>query len=302
MLAGGYSCLIQKVRYLPRGARHTTTTPQQDNMAAQKKSVLVTGCSSGIGHSLALEFHKKGLRVFASARRAESLADLAEVGIETVSLEVHKPDSVRQVRREIEELTGGTLDYLVNNAGRNYTMPALDADMDQIRDTFEVNVFAVMHICQEFAPLLIAAKGTIVQIGSLAAEMPYVLGSIYNASKAALHQYSNTLRVELAPFGVKVVTIVTGGIKSNIARNARQLPENSYYIPITQEYQRRLTHSQEGAMPNEEYAKSVVSKVLKRNPPKWVWEGNLAWVVWFATSFFPKGLLVGESLDERPCS
>ncbi|KAK7544082.1 short chain dehydrogenase/reductase [Phyllosticta citribraziliensis] len=260
-------------------------------MAAQKKSVLITGCSSGIGHSLALEFHQKGLRVFASARRAESLADLAEVGIETLSLEVDKPDSVRQVRREIEELTGGTLDYLVNNAGRNYTMPAIDADMEQIRQTFEVNVFAVMHICQEFAPLLIAAKGTIVQIGSVAAEMPYVLGSIYNASKAALHQYSNTLRVELAPFGVKVVTIVTGGIKSNIAREARQLPENSYYIPISQEYQRRLTHSQEGAMPNEEYAKSVVAKVLKPNPPKWVWEGNMAWIVWFATSFFPKTIL-----------
>lgn len=260
-------------------------------MAAQKKSVLITGCSSGIGHSLALEFHQKGLRVFASARRAESLADLAEFGIETLSLEVDKPDSVRQVRREIEELTGGTLDYLVNNAGRNYTMPALDADMDQIRQTFEVNVFAVMHICQEFAPLLIAAKGTIVQIGSLAAEMPYVLGSIYNASKAALHQYSNTLRVELAPFDVKVVTIVTGGIKSNIARESRKLPENSYYIPIAQEYQRRLTHSQEGAMPNEEYAKSVVAKVLKPSPPKWVWEGNKAWLMWFVTSFFPKAIL-----------
>lgn len=115
---------------------------------------------------------------------------------------------------------------------------------------------------------------------------------IYNASKAALQQYSNTLRVELAPFGVKVVTVVTGGIKSNIAREARSLPEDSYYIPISEEYQRRLTHSQEGAMPSEEYAKSVVAKVLKSNPPKWVWEGNKAWLVWFATSFFPKGLLV----------
>ncbi len=79
--------------------------------------------------------------------------------------------------------------------GRNYTVPALDVDFDEVKQTFEVNVFAVMRMCQAFAPLIIQAKGTIVQIGSLAGVMPYVFGSTYNASKAALHAYSNTLRV-----------------------------------------------------------------------------------------------------------
>ncbi|KAF2141173.1 uncharacterized protein K452DRAFT_271814 [Aplosporella prunicola CBS 121167] len=260
-------------------------------MADTRKSVLITGCSSGIGHSLAKEFHSKGLRVFASARRAESLADLAAIGIDTVSLEVDKLDSIRSVKREIEELTGGKLDYLVNNAGCNYTVPALDIELEEVQKIFEVNVYAVMRMCQEFAPLIIEAKGTIVQIGSLAGIMPYVFGSVYNATKAALHAYSNTLRVELAPFGVKVVTIITGGVQSNIARNERQLPEDSYYIPVSQEYQRRLKHSQEGAMPNEAYAKSVVSKVLKSSPPKWVWEGKLSWVVWFATSYLPASVM-----------
>lgn len=260
-------------------------------MTDTRKTVLITGCSSGIGHSLAKEFHSKGLRVFASARRTETIADLADLGIETVSLEVDKPERVRELRREIEELTGGKLDILVNNAGRNYTVPALDVDFDEVRETFEVNVFSVMRMCQEFAPLLIEAKGTIVQIGSLAGVMPYIFGGVYNASKAALHQYSNTLRVELSPFGVRVVTIVTGGIKSNIARTDRQLPEDSYYIPLSEEYQRRLKHSQEGAMPSEDYAKSVVSKVLRSSPPKWVWEGNKAWVVWFLYNYLPKGLM-----------
>ena len=68
----------------------------------------------------------------------------------------------------MEHLTGGKLDFLVNNAGRNYTVPALDVDFDEVRETFEVNLFAVMRICQEFAPLLIRSKGTIVQIGSIA--------------------------------------------------------------------------------------------------------------------------------------
>ncbi|KAF2090127.1 NAD(P)-binding protein [Saccharata proteae CBS 121410] len=260
-------------------------------MADQRKTVLITGCSSGIGHSLVEEFLAKGLRVFATARRAESLADLAERGAETLSLEVDKPDSVREAKRKVSELTGGKLDYLVNNAGRNYTMPALDADMAQIEQVFEVNVFAVMRMCQEFAPLIIEAKGTIVQIGSLAGVMPYVFGSIYNATKAALHAYSDTLRVELAPFGVRVVTIVTGGVQSNIAREKRELPPDSYYIPISAEFKRRTTHSQEGAMPNKDYARSVVNKVLQKKPPLWVWEGKLSWTVWFTTSFLPKAVM-----------
>jgi 1-acylglycerone phosphate reductase len=78
---------------------------------------------------------------------------------------------------------------------------------------------------QVFAPLLIQAKGTIVMVGSLAGVIPYVFGSVYNASKAALHAYANTLRVEMKPLGVSVITIVTGGVKSRISRTERMLPE-----------------------------------------------------------------------------
>jgi len=262
-------------------------------MSKAQKTVLITGCSpGGIGHALAREFASKGLRVLATARSASTISDLQDHGIETLSLVVDDEGSVKACRKEVEALTGGKLDILVNNAGRNYTVPALDVDFDEVRATFEVNVFAVMRMCQEFAPLLIEARGTIVQIGSLAGVMPYVFGSTYNASKAALHAYSNTLRVELAPLGVKVVTIVTGGIQSNIARVRRTLPDGSYYIPVNAEYQRRLTHSQEGAMPNEAYAKSVVSHVLKSNPPRWVWEGNKAWMVWFVQRFLPFGTVM----------
>ncbi|KAF1989505.1 short chain dehydrogenase/reductase [Aulographum hederae CBS 113979] len=256
------------------------------------KSVLITGCSSGgIGHSLAKEFKSKGLRVFATARNASSISDLADLGVETLSLEVDKPDSIAALKSEIDALTGGKLDYLVNNAGRNYTVPALEIDFDEVQATFEVNVFAVMRICQAFAPLLIAAKGTIVQIGSLAGVMPYVFGSVYNASKAALHAYSNTLRVELAPFGVQVVTVVTGGVKSRIARTDRTLKEGSLYVPIEEEYLRRVKHSQDGAMPNEAYAQSVVKQVLVKTPKKWVWEGNKSWLVWFLWRFLPHGVM-----------
>ncbi|MCJ1429271.1 hypothetical protein MMC29_007184 [Sticta canariensis] len=251
-------------------------------MSDQRKTVLITGCSpGGIGNALAREFHSKGLRVFATARNAETISDLSDLGIEVLSLEVHKAESVSQVREIIQQRTGGSLNYLVNNAGRNYTVPGVEINIDDVRELFETNVFAVMRMCQEFTPLLIEARGTIVQIGSVAGVIPYVFGSVYNASKAALHAYSNTLRLELAPFDVKVVIIVTGGVQSRIARTRRDLAEDSLYLPINDDYQRRLRHSQENAMPNEAYARSVISQVLQTTPKKWIWEGKSSWTIWW---------------------
>lgn len=256
------------------------------------KSVLITGCTpGGIGHALAKEFKKRGLRVFATARNAGSLSDLAGQGIETLSLEVTDQDSIQALKEEVAHRTGGPLDFLVNNAGRNYTVPALDVEIDEIRATFEANLFGVMRMCQAFAPLLIEAKGTIVQIGSLAGKMPYVFGSVYNASKAALHSYSDTLRVELAPFDVKVVVAVTGGVKSNIARTHRTLPPTSLYLPIAKAYEERLVHSQANGMPNEQYAASLVSQLVNQPKKDTIWEGGKAWLVWFVSSFLPRWVL-----------
>ena len=173
-------------------------------------------------------------------------------------------------------------------------MPALDVKLDEAKKIFDVNVFAVMRLCQVFSPLLIKAYGTIVMIGSLAGVMPYVFGSVYNASKAALHAYANTLRVELAPFDVKVITVVTGGVKSRISSHVtRVLPENTSYAPLEQNYLRRQGHSQEGAMSNKAYAESVVRQVLpgagawswrwllSDARKRWIWEGNKSWLVYF---------------------
>jgi len=132
-----------------------------------------------------------------------------------------------------------------------------------------------MHICSVFSPLLIRSRGTIVQIGSIAGIIPYVFGSIYNASKAALHSYSDSLRVELAPFGVSVITVVTGGVKSNIARTERVLPEGSLYADLEENYQRRQKHSQEVGMDNALYAREVVGKVLAGDG--WIWKRRTIW-------------------------
>ncbi|KAK0514798.1 hypothetical protein JMJ35_002177 [Cladonia borealis] len=257
-----------------------------------KKTVLITGCSpGGIGHKLAKAFHSRGLHVFATARNEKALADLTAVGIEALSLEVTSPEAILEVKRHVSERTGGSLDYLVNNAGRNYTVPALDIDFDEVLNVFDTNIISVMRLCQAFGPLIIQAKGTIIQIGSVAADLPYVFGSVYNASKAALHAYSNTLRVELAPFDVKVTVVVTGGVKSNISRTHRELPEGSLYIPLDKEYQRRQLYGQEKAMATEVYAEKVVEAVLQPAPAPWLWKGSQASLVWLVVNFFPRGFL-----------
>lgn len=256
-----------------------------------KKTVLITGCSSGIGHALALEFSRKGFRVFATARNTSSITDLASAGIETLALEATSESSIAALKSEITARTGGKLDFLINNAGRSYTVPALEIEAHEVHETLAVNVVAVMLMCQAFAPLLIEAKGTTVQIGSLAGVMPYVFGSVYCASKAALHAYTNTLRLELKPFGVRVVNVVTGGVKSRIARTVRLLRDDSIYLPVRRDFEKRLTHSQSLGMETERYARSVVGQLIGWRRKTTIWEGSKSWLVWWLTGYMPSFIL-----------
>ncbi|KAH3983752.1 hypothetical protein HBI56_072330 [Parastagonospora nodorum] len=255
------------------------------------KYALVTGCTpGGIGHFLALEFASKGFHVLATVRNPSKYTS-PHPNITYVPLELTSNESIRELRNQVTEITHGKLDILYNNAGRNYVVPALDYDETELHELFQANVFAVMRMCKEFTPLLIAARGTIVQTGSVAGLMPYAWGAPYNASKAALHAFSDTLRVELAPLGVRVVNVVTGGVKSNIARTHRTLPEGSYNQPLAADYERRLTHSQQLGMDTQQYARSCVRQVLAGDgwvfKQRWIWEGKMSWVVWFAWSYLP---------------
>ena len=203
-------------------------------------------------------------------------------------LKLHPQPTLQEIKNHIHERTGGSLDYLVNNAGRNYTVPALDIDFAEVQSVFESNVFAVMRLCQAFAPLLIQSKGTIINIGSVAARISYVFGSVYNASKGALHAYSDTLRVELAPFEVNVIVVVTGGVRSNLCRTHRELSESSMNLPFDAEYMRRQLHPQEVVMDTAVYAAKVVRAVLKPYPANSVWKGSQASKVWLLLTVFPR--------------
>ena len=129
-------------------------------------------------HSLCLP----GFRVFATARSAEGISELAELGIETLSLDVTSTDQIAKVAEEVSSRTGGTLDILVNNAGLPSAIPALDAPEKEIRDVFAANVFSVIFMVQAFSKMLIRSKGLIMQIGSLTQVVPLTYGGTSDGS------------------------------------------------------------------------------------------------------------------------
>ncbi|KAJ7607366.1 NAD(P)-binding protein [Roridomyces roridus] len=246
------------------------------------KSVLITGCTpGGIGHALAKEYHTQGLRVFATARRQEVLADLAAQGVETLQLDVCDSESVKTAREAVAAITGGKLDILVNNAPRN----------GRHQRIYEVNLFGAMRMVKEFAPLLIeSGDGRIVNIGSVLGIVPHPFyNSAYNSSKAALHAYGNTLRLELAPFNVQVTTVITGAVQTNIWVSGAPVPlkPNSIYAPIADIIAKLFTREQvEKMMTAEAYAKYVVSQTLKRSVRAWLWQGSGSWIVWSIDTFW----------------
>ncbi|EHL03835.1 putative Uncharacterized oxidoreductase C23D3.11 [Glarea lozoyensis 74030] len=194
---------------------------------AQKRTILITGCSEGgAGHALALEFAARGFRVFATARSTKSLTTLESKGIETLALDVTDESSIASLKAEISTRTSGKLDILFNNAGTMIDSPAIEASPAEVQAMFHTNVFGLFNVIQSFTPLLLAAvhsssnpsPPTIINTASVVARVPMPLTAHYNASKAAVASYSDTLRLELAPLGIKVVTLFMGVVSTNIVK------------------------------------------------------------------------------------
>lgn len=245
-----------------------------------------------MGAALALAFHSAGHHVFATARNPSKLAPLAEQGIQTVALEITSSTSITAAVAAVSSALpdGKGLDILVNNAAGSYAMPLADVALPAARDLFEVNVWAQLAVTQAFLPLLLksAAAGGFAplvanhtSVGSVTA-IPFQ--GVYNASKAALAMLTSTLRIELAPLGVRVVELKTGGVRTNIIGNSsfnkggERLPEGSVYEPARAQAERIM--SQEGftriGVPAEVWAKEVAGVLLGRRVPAVVWKGESA--------------------------
>ncbi|KAF7586333.1 hypothetical protein BBP40_009061 [Aspergillus hancockii] len=253
------------------------------------QSVLITGCSAGgIGSALAETFHERGLYVFATARSKSKMTHLEKLpNLTLLELDVTSPESIAAAVAAVTAKTGGKLDYLVNNSGQSLVKPVLDTDINEAKKLFDVNVWGVVAMTQAFAPLVIAAKGGVVNLASLAAYFRGPWLSLFALTS------SNTLRLEMAPFGVKVVTVAAGTVETNIFRRSEEsiLPPGSMYKPAEKEIQGFADGSLiNAAMPPAEFATKVVNDVLG-GATGTIWRGKFATVGWFIFSFLPTWLI-----------
>ncbi|KAL5000341.1 hypothetical protein BDV10DRAFT_192910 [Aspergillus recurvatus] len=272
-------------------------------------TVLITGCSEGgIGSALVEAFHDRGFHVFSTARSLSKLAHLEKLPKSTLlELDIESLSSIDAALNAVIAHSGGTgkLDYLVNNAELNLNRPALDTDLTYAKKMFDVNFWGMVSVTHAFMPLLVASKGTVVNNASLAGVLHVPWGSFYNASKAAVRMYSESLRLEVAPLGVKIATIMTEVVASKIFENAphEKLPENSYYRAADSQIAELASGAKHAtaAMPAAVYAKGVVDDVL-RGHNGMAWRGRIASLGWFSHSYFPtwltdRALRLGSGLE-----
>jgi short-subunit dehydrogenase len=185
-------------------------------MAERTESVLITGCSSGIGHETARHLAANGHRVFATARRPEAIEDLREAGCETLACDVTDEASMQACVSAVEDARG--VGALVNNAGYSQSGAVETVPIESVRSQFETNVFGLMRMCQLVLPgMRERGAGRIVNISSMGGKLTFPGGGVYHATKHAVEALSDALRFEVAGFGIQVVVLEPGLIKTSFA-------------------------------------------------------------------------------------
>jgi len=258
--------------------------------------VLITGCSSGIGKALALEFARRGLRVMATARRQADLEDLGtRTNIITTQLDVVDPESIaRAVQETIASL--GRIDMLINNAGFNLIGPLAETAPADVRRLLDTNVTGVLAVAQPaIAHMAKRESGTIVNISSMVAVMPTPFEGAYAASKAAVHIMSETLRIELAPFGIRVVEVQPGMVHSEIGNKAagdpaRYSSPDSLYAKFAHAIAHRRGSFRGNRTDAGEFARRLVAKLVTTRPPRLIRLGRGAQLFPFAMAVVPASL------------
>ncbi len=176
--------------------------------------VLITGCSSGIGRAAAISLHAAGLTVYATARQVDALADLARQGLRTLALDVTDEASMTDAVAAVEQ-EAGPVGVLVNNAGYGLYGPVEQLPMDEIRREFETNFFGLVRLTQLVLPgMRRRGRGRILNVSSMGGRITLPGGAFYHASKYAVEALSDALRMEVAQFGIDVVLIEPGPVKT----------------------------------------------------------------------------------------
>jgi NAD(P)-dependent dehydrogenase (short-subunit alcohol dehydrogenase family) len=262
----------------------------------ENQVVLITGCSSGIGRSLAREFARRGHRTFATARRPETLDGLGGERLEALRLDVTDAASMDDAVGLVLE-RAGRIDVLVNNAGFNLYGPLAEVPVDDVRRLFETNVVGPLALVQRVFPSMAGRRaGRIINVGSVVGVLPTPFDGAYCATKAALHMLSEVLRMELAPFGIDVIVVQPAAVRSSIAASGaagieRYGAASSRFRAVHREIAERASLSQVHPMDTDEFAARVVDAVTRRRAPRVVRLGR------GATALVAAGRLPGSVRD-----
>jgi NADP-dependent 3-hydroxy acid dehydrogenase YdfG len=189
-------------------------------MSADPGAVLITGCSSGIGEETARRLAAKGWTVYATARRPDSIAALADAGCKTLALDVNDEVSMVSAVAAVEDAEGA-VGALVNNAGYSQSGALETLPLDRLRAQFETNVFGLVRMCQLVLPgMRRAGRGRIVNISSMGGKLTFPGGGAYHATKYSVEALSDALRWEVRGFGVRVVIVEPGLIVTRFGETA----------------------------------------------------------------------------------
>ncbi len=261
------------------------------------KTVLITGCSSGIGECLAIELHKKGYEVIATARNKSKLAQLTKLGITTYSLDVTDQASINELHNNLAN-QNVSIQAIINNAGYAAMGPITELPMEDLEQQLSTNVTGIVRVVQAFSPEMIKNKnGMIINIGSVSGILTTPFSGAYCASKAAVHCLSDAMRMELSPFNIKVIDVRPGAIESSFGDNAMAGTEKNkqqfkLYESIYEQIVKRSNASQENPTSTNEFVNTLIKGCFTKKPAPVQYIGN-------GSTVFPllKRLLPTQILD-----
>ena len=251
---------------------------KQEEGEEQQKVAIVTGSSSGIGYATSLLLARNRFHTYATMRNIENSADIQEIAnkerlpLEVIQLDVNDDASIRDSIEKVES-ENERIDVLVNNAGYGLVGAFEDLSVEEIKSQFETNFFGVIRLTQQVLPIMRKQKsGTIVNISSGAGRIGFPGMSAYVSSKFALEGLSESMSYELEPFGIKVVIIEPGVIRTNFKKNSvmskKSLDNSSIspYSSIIQKIDSSISSMVEHATPPEEVAKTILHATISNNP------------------------------------
>lgn len=236
------------------------------------KVILITGASSGMGKSAANILHEQGHKVYGAARRVENMSDLKEKGMGVVSLDLTDDQSIKNAVNSVLEKEG-RIDVLINNAGYGFYGAAEEVSIKDAKRQFEVNIFGLARITQLVLPGMRANRsGRIVNISSMGGRIYTPFGSWYHATKHALEGWSDCLRLEVKSFGIDVVVVQPGGIKTDwgfiAAENLKKTSGDGNYSALANKVADKLTENYTGNQmtPVDVLGKVIAKAATNKNP------------------------------------